>query len=150
MKSMTSHLPREDQERLVYQAITAIAARCDGAISQDGVGFNGSDTKFGRRIALIPFEEWTSEIRQEAARILGNTYRVQAQEWTGIDARELDVVREAADVYEQHDETIGNLIEAKRQVFDGAVNGDEDAAAEIDEDIAEGVIEALWAKRGEG
>lgn len=92
----------EAEYRLVHQAICAIASHCDGAISQDGQGFNGSDTKFGRRISQIPFESWTSEIKEEAARILGNTYRVQAQNWTGIDARELTVVREAAEVYTNH------------------------------------------------
>jgi len=83
----------------VYACICAIAARCDGAISQDGQGFNGADTKFGRRIAQIPFAEWTPEIITEAARILGSTYRVQAQDLTGIDARTLTIVREASDVY---------------------------------------------------
>lgn len=97
-----NELSTESQYRLVYDAICAIAAHCDGAISQDGVGFNGSDTKFGRRIALIDFEDWTDDIKVEAARILGNTYRVQAQEWTGVDARELSVVREAAEVYTNH------------------------------------------------
>ena len=100
---MTSHpitnLSDEEQYALVHQCITAIASHCDGAVTQDRVGFNGSDTKFGRRIAAIPFEDWTDEIKVEAARILGNTYRVQAQNWTGIDARELTVVRDASECY---------------------------------------------------
>lgn len=99
---MPESLTQEAEELLVYNAICAIAAVCDGAISQDGVGFNGSDTKFGRRIATVAFEDWTADIRNEAARILGNTYRVQAQTLTGIDARELQVVRDAAEVYTNH------------------------------------------------
>lgn len=94
---MTSHtdITIEDQHRLVYQAITAVAARCDGAVDEDGVGFNGQDTKFGRRIASVPFSEWTDEIKDEAARI-ALTYRKQIESYIGLDVTTLSVVNEAS------------------------------------------------------
>jgi len=87
-------LPREAQFRLVYQGICAVASNCDGAVSEDGVGFNGQDTKFGKRIASVPFEMWTDDVREEAARI-ALTYKVQILSYTGIDMFELPVVKEA-------------------------------------------------------
>ena len=35
----------------IEAAIVAIAGVCDGAHRQDGIGFNGSDTKFGKSLA---------------------------------------------------------------------------------------------------
>ena len=84
----------EEQYEIVYQGICAIAAHCDGAITPDGVGFNGQDTHFGRRIASVPFDQWTDDVKVEAARI-ALTYRVQIQGYTGQDMGELDVVRDA-------------------------------------------------------
>lgn len=89
-----THTHPETEYRQVYAAICAIATRCDGALSDDGVGFNGQDTHFGRRIASVPFEDWTPEVRAEAARIAGR-YATQAETYTGVDVRQLDVVREA-------------------------------------------------------
>lgn len=84
----------QDEYRQVYEAICAIAAHCDGAKEKDTVGFNGQDTKFGRRIASVPFEDWTPAVKHEAARIL-LTYRKQAFTYTGIDAESLSVVQDA-------------------------------------------------------
>jgi hypothetical protein len=92
---MTSaNLPRDEQYRLVYQAICAVSAHCDGAISEDGVGFNGQDTKFGKRIASVPFEAWTDDVKVEAARI-ALTYKQQILAYLGFDIFELEVVKEA-------------------------------------------------------
>ena len=88
-------LPREDQFRLVYQGICAVASNCDGAITEDGVGFNGQDTKFGKRIASVPFESWTEDVKVEAARI-ALTYKQQILSYLGIDMFELPVVKEAS------------------------------------------------------
>jgi hypothetical protein len=87
-------LPREEQYALVYQGICEVARRCNGAISEDFVGFNGQDTKFGKRIAAVPFEAWTDDVKQEAARI-ANTYQGQILTYTGIEIQKLPVVREA-------------------------------------------------------
>jgi hypothetical protein len=90
-----------EQYELVYQGITAVAARCDGAQSSDGVGFNGQDTKFGKRIASVPFTQWTDEVKVEAARI-ALTYKVQILEYTGVDVSTLDVVRDANELGTNH------------------------------------------------
>lgn len=92
----TTELSTETQHEIVYKGITAVAARCDGALEQDGVGFNGQDTVFGRRIAAIPFSEWSDDIKAEAARI-ALTYRTQILSYTGVDVTELPVVTGAAD-----------------------------------------------------
>lgn len=94
-------LPREEQYALVYAGITSVAAVCDGAVQQDGVGFNGQDTKFGKRIASVPFEMWTDDVKEEAARI-ALTYKAQIQAYLGVDVAELAVVREANGLQTNH------------------------------------------------
>lgn len=42
-------------------AAAAIASVCDGAFSEDRVGFNKSDASFGHYIASIPSDDWTPE-----------------------------------------------------------------------------------------
>lgn len=88
-------LPREEQYALVYAGICAVSSHCDGAVSEDGVGFNGQDTKFGKRIASVPFEAWTDDVKVEAARI-ALTYKQQILSYLGIDMFELPVVKEAS------------------------------------------------------
>jgi hypothetical protein len=87
-------LPREEQYRLVYEGICQVARRCNGAVTEDFVGFNGQDTHFGRRIASVPFEAWTDDVKVEAARI-ANTYQGQILTYTGMEIQKLPVVREA-------------------------------------------------------
>lgn len=60
----------QDAKLALHAAVSAIARACDGAITQDGVGFNGHDTKFGKRVSLIPASEWTDEIAAEVYRML--------------------------------------------------------------------------------
>lgn len=93
---MTFHLgaDTEAQGKLIHEAICGIAANCDGAVERDKIGFDGSDTKYGRRVAQIPFAEWTNEILLESARILGLKYKGQAQAATGIDVSVLPLVIE--------------------------------------------------------
>ena len=81
----------ENYEEL-HRAISALAAQCDGAISQDGVGFNGHDTKFGRRIAAMSPSEWTHEIAVDASSILP-TYRNQLAAM-GIDVKSLPLIHD--------------------------------------------------------
>jgi hypothetical protein len=87
-------LPVEEQYKLVYAGIISVAQRCDGARSDDGIGFNGQDTHFGRRIASVPFEEWTQDIKEEAARIAA-TYRGQIEAYIGVNLNQLPVVRQS-------------------------------------------------------
>jgi len=86
----------EEQRHLVYQVICAISAHCDGAQSLDMQGFNGVDTKFGKRIAAVSEDEWTPEVHDEAAHIVLK-YREQGIRWTGIDVATLPSVLAAQD-----------------------------------------------------
>ena len=90
-----------EQYQLVHQGIQAVAARCDGARTQDGVGFNGQDTHYGRRIAATPFEALDANDHEEIARI-ALTYKVQIETYTGLDVATLPVVRAAAGLSTNH------------------------------------------------
>lgn len=57
-------------------AVRALAAVCDGAYSRDDMGFNGTDAKFGKRIAELPPDAWTPAMRREAWEMLAK-YRHQ-------------------------------------------------------------------------
>jgi hypothetical protein len=92
----TTDLSTDEQYQLVYNGIIAVAANCDGAITGDGVGFNGQDTHFGRRIASVPFSEWTDDVKAEAARI-ARTYKGQIEAYTGVVITDLPVVQDASD-----------------------------------------------------
>jgi hypothetical protein len=92
----TTDLTTEEQYRLVHQGIAAVAAHCDGALTNDKVGFNGQDTKFGKRIGSVDFSAWTDDIKVEAARI-ANTYRKQIAAYLDFDITTLPVVTEALD-----------------------------------------------------
>lgn len=89
-------LTDQQQYELVYQALCAVASRCDGAVTRDMKGFDGVDTHFGRRVASVPFADWTEDVRREAARIMLK-YREQALRWTGLEMRDLPVVMREQD-----------------------------------------------------
>jgi superfamily II DNA or RNA helicase len=61
-------------------AVGALAARCDGAKQLDGVGFDGKDSPFGKRLAMIPAGQWTPEMCWDAWQMLGN-YKTQLAEY---------------------------------------------------------------------
>lgn len=75
---------------VLHRAVSELSARCDGAVSQDGQGFNGHDNKFGNRVAAMPLETWTNVIAAEVARILP-TYQGQLKAY-GVDYSELKKV----------------------------------------------------------
>ena len=50
-----------DSRHTLETAVQFLAGRCDFAVSQDGIGFNGSDASFGHKIAAVPAAEWTPE-----------------------------------------------------------------------------------------
>lgn len=87
-------LPADEQYALVHAAIQEIANRCDGAREKDFVGFDGTDTKYGRRIAGVTFETLTADDHVEIARIVLK-YRNQALSYTGLDVATLPVVLDA-------------------------------------------------------
>lgn len=55
---------------LLVRALRAVAANCDGAQTQDNVGFNGTDSKFGKSLAQIPESAWSPEVTRQAWEIL--------------------------------------------------------------------------------
>ena len=57
-------------------AVRYLAGQCDGAQSQDGVGYNGTDTHFGRALAMIDPSAWYPGHIVEATRMIAK-YRGQ-------------------------------------------------------------------------
>lgn len=55
---------------LLHRAVSQLAAVCDGAHSQDGQGFNGTDAVFGKQLAATPFEAWSPQNKRAAWEIL--------------------------------------------------------------------------------
>lgn len=84
------------QYRVIHEGIAAVAAHCDGAVTKDGVGFDGQDTHYGRRIGQTSFDQLTHDDHVEIARI-ANKYRTQIETYTGVDVTTLEVVQEAKD-----------------------------------------------------
>jgi hypothetical protein len=41
-----------EQIALIHRAVQIVAGQCDGAVEQDGQGFNGTDTNFGKSLAM--------------------------------------------------------------------------------------------------
>jgi SNF2 family DNA or RNA helicase len=70
----------------IHEAIRAIATRCDGALSDDGVGFNGVDAQFGN--SLSDRDELTARQALAAHKML-RKYRGQLSK-AGIDYGELE------------------------------------------------------------
>ena len=62
--------------RLIQQAVRYLASRCDGAISEDGHGFNKMDAGFGK--SLAERERWTKRQAQAALEML-KKYQGQLQ-----------------------------------------------------------------------
>lgn len=72
-----------DPLRPLAEAVRALSARCDGAHTLDGSGFNGTDAKFGNRLADLDVALWTPAIAREAWEMLAK-YRRQLES-AGID-----------------------------------------------------------------
>lgn len=70
---------------LAQQAVRYLAGQCDGAITIDGVGFNGADTVFGKSLATQ--EHWTIKQTEAAIKML-KKYKNQLQAG-GIDTEVL-------------------------------------------------------------
>lgn len=62
--------------RLIQQAVRYLASRCDGAMSEDGCGFNKTDSAFGKSLAKQ--ERWTKRQAQAALKML-KKYQGQLQ-----------------------------------------------------------------------
>lgn len=48
------------------EALRLIALSCDGAVTEDGAGFNKSDSRIGTQLALIPESYWTPTMAYSA------------------------------------------------------------------------------------
>src|SRR5215831_4937559 len=92
----TTQLSEDAQYAAVYHGMWEIASRCDGAQSKDFVGFDGTDTHYGRRVASVPFADWTQDVKEECARIIVK-YRKQVLSYTGVDVTTLPVVQAQQD-----------------------------------------------------
>lgn len=57
-------------QHAIYECVVFLAARCDGAQDQDGVGFNARDTGFGKGIASKPETFWTPKMYSAAQSML--------------------------------------------------------------------------------
>lgn len=64
----------------IHAAVSSIAVHCDGANTEDGIGFNGSDTKFGKRCSWLSPEQWTDGIAWEAYNMLAK-YKGQLEQY---------------------------------------------------------------------
>ncbi len=47
-------MPMNDTQDILMNAVSALASVCDGARSEDGMGFNGTDTLFGKSLSQQP------------------------------------------------------------------------------------------------
>lgn len=59
-------------------AVRTLAARCDGAATEDAAGFNRLDAPLGRKLALTPFGQWTPRQRRAAWSMIAK-YRAQLE-----------------------------------------------------------------------
>lgn len=48
----------------------ALAVRCDGAVEEDGAGFNAGDSAFGKRVARLPAAAWDNQMAYAVYRML--------------------------------------------------------------------------------
>lgn len=73
----------------IQGAVKLLAAVCDGAVAADSVGFNGTDTDYGHRMAKMPIADWTRQDAHEAGRML-RKYRHQLAS-RGVDYDSLEI-----------------------------------------------------------
>lgn len=59
-----------DHRETLFEACRKLAAVCDGAQTEDGVGFNGTDSALGRRLADTPWQMWDPDWVSSVAQML--------------------------------------------------------------------------------
>ncbi len=74
----------------LHNACQYLSARCDGAMSEDGQGFNKNDTNFGHSLAEHPFQKWSRNQAHWAQKML-KRYRRQLERG-GIDLSGLPTI----------------------------------------------------------
>lgn len=60
----TTRSPAQQQSQIIKDALIYLASQCDGAATQDGHGFNGTDAVFGHNLATAA-KNWGLSPRQE-------------------------------------------------------------------------------------
>ena len=116
----------------LQRAIQYLASVCDGAVTEDGQGFNGTDTNFGKWLAAQA--EWTPE-QAAAAYDMARTYRGQLSgvgiDFDAIEApAEIQAARELAQSQRAEANRRARAAESKRLRIEGAefvLNFDYDA-----------------------
>lgn len=58
------------QTPTLHAAVSYLAGLCDGAIEQDGMGYNQGDSHLGKRLAMADESEWTDEEKSAAHKML--------------------------------------------------------------------------------
>lgn len=89
-------VPRDDFGAICYRlqgACQYLSARCDGAQSEDGQGFNKNDTNFGHSLANHPYDRWSQNQAHWAQKML-KKYRVQLK-GGGIDLSDISPIERA-------------------------------------------------------
>jgi SNF2 family DNA or RNA helicase len=56
----------ESEYSQLAEALRSIALSCDGAVTEDSIGFNKSDSRIGTQLALIPDSYWTPTMAYSA------------------------------------------------------------------------------------
>lgn len=80
---------------LLHTAAVELAARCNYATTDDGMGFNKPDSYMGHFAASVPFEHWSSAMRVQMWHML-RTYKRQLENY-GIDYDAIEVPEGADD-----------------------------------------------------
>lgn len=57
----------ETDKNTLRNAVRSLAERCDGAVAEDGAGYNATDTAWGHRLAAVPDESWLTRDYIEAS-----------------------------------------------------------------------------------
>ena len=86
---------------MLERAVQMIAGRCDGAVTEDGIGFNGRDASFGKSLASQPESEWSPKQRSFAHKMM-RTYRVQLLSM-GLNYDQIPVPDDLDEIYRQKD-----------------------------------------------
>ena len=81
----------------IYQALrdaaAVISAQCDGAVTDDSVGWNATDTVFGKAMSMLPLEQWDADVAAAAWQTLYH-YRKQLKR-AGVDFHSIPQPEEA-------------------------------------------------------
>ncbi len=83
--------------RQLSAALRWLADRCDGAVDEDGQGFNGLDARFGHTLADTDPLRWSPKMAIIAHR-MATTYRVQLMRGAGINVSTIEAPSAKVDV----------------------------------------------------